>query len=268
VAPVVAARVGAPSLGGGGLVVRGLRVWRGGRLVVRGASFRAPAGVVTAVIGPNGAGKSSLLMGLAGLAPARGEVLLGGVELLGLPPGERARLLSYASPDPLPRGLGQRVWEFVAASLYPVSPPGLGLPPGGREAALRVLRLLGAEGLADWRLLETSSGEAQRALVAHALARGAPVVVLDEPTSFQDIRGRLLVYRSLARYAEERGAVVLVATHDFVLAALHAGHVVAVEGGRVVAEGASGEVLQPELLERLYGVKVAERPVPVPVEPL
>ena len=249
-----------------GLVVKDLWVLRGGRPVVRGASFHAPRGTVTAIVGPNGGGKTSLLMGIAGLASTpRGDAYMDGVEVLRLPPRRRALMVSYAAAEPLPRGLGQSVAEFVAAARYPLAGWGLGPRPEDLEAARRLLGLLGAEGLTDKPLRETSSGEAQRALVAHALARGTPLVLLDEPTSFQDIRGRLLVYQALSRYAEEHSAAVVVATHDFVLAGLHAGHVVVLRGGVVEAEGAPGEVLEPGLLQRVYGVVVAEKRLPVPV---
>ena len=250
----------------GAVVVEDLWVLRGGRPVVRGASFHAPRGVVTAIVGPNGGGKTSLLMGLAGLAPTpRGRALVGGIDVLRLPARRRALLVSYAASEPLPRGLGQSVAEFVAAGRYPLAGWGLGLREEDLKEARRLLGLLGAGGLAEKPLTETSSGEAQRALVAHALSRGAPLVLLDEPTSFQDIRGRLLIYQALSRYAEDHGAAVIVATHDFVLAGLHAGHVVVLQEGRIVAEGAPEEVLEPGLIQEVYGVVVEERRLPIPV---
>jgi len=242
----------------------GLRVERRGRPVVDGVSACIPRGSVVAVIGPNGAGKSSLLAAVAGLLrPSSGRVLVEGRDVHRLGARERALLVSYAPAEPLPRGLGQTVEEFVAASRYPLGGGLLGPAPGDLAEARRLLASLGAEGLAGRSLAETSSGEAQRALVAYALARGAPLAVLDEPTGFQDVRGRVLVYTALRRYAS-RGRGVLVATHDFLLAQHYADLVLVLRRGRVAAAGPPGEALTPRLVEEVYGVRVEVRPVPVP----
>lgn len=231
-------------------------------------SLCIPRGSVVALVGPNGAGKSTLLEAVAGLRrPLGGRVVVEGRDVYAVPPLVRARLVAYAAAEPLPRGLGQRVEEFVAASRYPLGGGLLGPSEEDLEAARGLLGELGVSALAARRLSETSSGEAQRALVAYALARGAPLVVLDEPTGFQDVRGRVLVYRALRRYASG-GRSVLVATHDFLLASLYADLVAVLSGGRLAAWGAPGEVLTPGLLEEVFGVRVAERPVLVPLEPV
>ncbi len=258
----------------GGLVARGVSGGYGARVVVRGVSLRAAPGRVTAVVGPNGSGKTTLLRLLAGLLePLEGVVEACGRRLAGLDPRSRARLVAYV-PAAAPRGLGQLVEEYVAAGRYPLW-GGLRSTPREEdlEAARGALSRLEALGLAHRRVGELSSGEAQRASLAHGVARGAPVLLVDEPTSFQDVRGRLLVYRAL-RGEAGRGAVVVVATHDFVLAGLYADHVVVVSGGRVVAQGAPGEALTPSVVGEVFRVRAEWVEAPglgrllVPVEPL
>ncbi len=258
----------------GGLVARGVTGGYRGRVVVRSVSMRAEPGRVTAVVGPNGSGKTTLLRLLAGLLePLEGVVEACGRRLSGLGPRDRARLVAYV-PASAPRGLGQLVEEYVAAGRYPLW-GGLRSTPLGAdiEAARRALAGLEALGLAARRVGELSSGEAQRASLAHGLVRGAPVLLVDEPTSFQDIRGRLLVYRAL-RGEAGRGTAVVVATHDFVLAGLYADRVVVMSGGRVVADGAPGEALTPRVVGEVFGVRVEWVEAPglgrllVPVEPL
>ena len=257
---------------------RGLRVDRvyvrlNGTVVLEDVSFEAPPGRLTVILGPNGAGKTTLLRVAAGLLrPERGEVLLDGRPVHSMRARERARLIAYI-PAELPEpGLGQRVVEFVAASRYPLH-HGLNLrpQPADYREALRALREIGADGIA-WRpVSRVSSGEKQRAVIAHGLARHARLVLADEPTSFLDLSGRLRLYTLLRREAS-RGGIVVAATHDMLLAGLYADKLVLMESGRVVAEGNPWEVLREELLKRVFHVEVRVmrvdgRPVPVPVAP-
>ncbi|KSW12086.1 hypothetical protein CF15_04745 [Pyrodictium occultum] len=255
-----------------GLRALDIRVELGGATILDGVSLEARPGLVTVVLGPNGAGKTTLLKTVAGLLePSRGRVLLDGVEVHRLPPRERARRLAYIPAFLEAPGLGQSVEEFVAASRYPLR-RSLALGPSERDLAeaRRQLARVEAAGLAARRLAALSSGERQRALLAHALARGARALLADEPTSFLDLRGRLLTYKLLVEEAR-RGRIVVAATHDMVLAGLYADRVAVLHRGRVVAAGGPGEVLEPGLLEEVFGVRVemarvAGRSVPVPVD--
>ena len=255
------------------LQATGVTVKLQGYRVLSRVSLEAEPGKVTVILGPNGAGKTTLLRVLAGLlAPQEGNVLLGGRDIYSLSPRERARLIAYMPPELPAPGLGQSVVEYVAASRYPAR-SGLALGPSKEDIrdAHRALRLLQVEGLA-WRALSaTSSGERQRAQLAHVLLRGARALVVDEPTSFQDLRGRLLVYTLLEAQAA-KGRIVIIATHDMTLASLYADHVIVLSSGRKVAEGSPEKVLEPNLLSRVFGVEVAMadidgRSVPIPVRP-
>ena len=255
----------------GVLEARGLHVVLGGREVLRGVTVEARAGELTVVLGPNGSGKTTLLRTLAGLLrPSRGAVLLDGEPVHSMSPRRRARLIAYI-PSELPEpGLGQLVAEFVAAGLYPLR-RGLTARPstGDLRLAVRALSELGGGGIAWQKLQATSSGERQRALIAHGLVRRPRVIVADEPTSFLDLAGRMLLYSRLLEEAH-RGAVVVAATHDMILAALYATKLILLRDGQVLAEGRPEEVLSEDILERLYGVKVRlvevdGRPIPIPV---
>jgi len=249
----------------------GVYAERGGSPVLQGVTLEAPPGEVTVVLGPNGAGKTTLLQVLGGLhRPSRGRVLLGDLDVHALAARDRARLIAYVPAVLEAPGLGQTVEEFVAASRYPLH-RGLGLGPGrgDLEEAQRQLSRVEADRLAGRRLSALSSGEKQRALLAHALARGARVLLVDEPTSFLDMRGKLLVYK-LLREEARRGRVVVAATHDMLLAGLYADRVVLLSEGRVAAQGVPAEVLNPGLLEKVFHVKVElveleGRVLPIPV---
>jgi iron complex transport system ATP-binding protein len=245
-----------------------------GKPVLRGVTFTARPGELTVVLGPNGAGKTTLLKTLACLLkPERGMVRLGGRSLCSMPAGERARLVSYI-PSVLPEpGLGQLTAEFVAAGRYPLH-HGLTLGPTREDIAeaVKLLAELSGENIA-WRpLQETSSGERQKALIAHGLARRPRVLLVDEPTSFLDLAGRLLLYSKLLEEAS-RGAVVVAATHDMILASLYASRIILLKDGKIFADGRPEDVLSEDVLEKLYGVRVKlveidGKPIPIPVATL
>ncbi|ALL01505.1 ABC-type cobalamin/Fe3+-siderophores transport systems, ATPase components [Pyrodictium delaneyi] len=250
----------------------GVYARHGSKVVLEDVTMEARPGAVTVVLGPNGAGKTTLLRVLAGLhVPAQGRVFIGNRDVYKLPRMERARLIAYVPAVLESPGLGQTVEEFVAASRYPLHPgPRLGPQPGDLEEAQRQLRRVEAEKLAQQSLGKLSSGEKQRTLLAHALARDADVLLVDEPTSFLDLRGRLLVYKLLHEEAR-RGRVVVAATHDMMLAGLYADQVVLLSQGRIVAQGPPKDILHPRLLERVFQVKVemtrlGDKHIPVPVD--
>jgi iron complex transport system ATP-binding protein len=253
------------------LEARNLYVRLAGRLVLRGVTLRARPGELTVILGPNGAGKTTLLKTLACiLTPLQGSVTLDGRDVCEMSMRERARLISYV-PSVLPEpGLGQLTAEFVAASRYPLH-RGLVLGPTREdlEEAVKVLAELSGENIA-WRPLAlTSSGERQKAIIAHGLARKPKVLLVDEPTSFLDLSARLLLYTKLLEEAH-RGTIVVAATHDMILAALYASRVILLRDGRVFAEGRPEDVLTEDILEKLYGihvklVNVDGKRIPIPV---
>ena len=256
------------------LSVVDLSVALGGNEVLRDVSLEARGGELVLVLGPNGAGKTTLLRTIAGLIkPSKGKVVLDDREVSSMRPSERAKVIAYMPASlPLP-GLGQSVAEFVAASRYPFQ-RGLSLGPSLRdlELARRLLEKLGIGHLWSRPLYATSSGERQRAQLAHVLARGARLVLVDEPTSFQDLRGRVLVYNALREEAR-RGAIVVIATHDMVFASLFADKVVLMSNGEVIDTGRPEKVMRQSILSRIFRVKIAEakigeKSLPIPIEPL
>ncbi|ABM80046.1 ABC transporter ATP-binding protein [Hyperthermus butylicus] len=211
---------------------------------------------------------------LAGIIkPTRGVVKLDGKPVHAMNPRTRARLIAYTPVALEAPGLGQTVAEYVAASLYPYGHSlKIGLTSYDLQEAITHLGKLEAEHLAQRRLATLSSGEQKRSIIAHGLARRPIVLLADEPTSLLDMRARLLAYRVL-RLEAEKGRIVVASTHDMLLAALYADHVVVIDKGVVVAQGTAGKVLSSELLEAVFSVKIAVaevdgRTVPIPLEPL
>lgn len=231
----------------------GLGVEAAGRRILDNVSLEAYMGRPLAVIGPNGSGKTTLLKSIAGLVGHSGSVYLDGRELSRMPARAVARLVSYSSDIALPEYMDLRVYEAVAVSRYPVS-TGFFETERDYEEIRWALRSVGALELWDRRLGSLSSGEMRRVVLAMAIARHPRVLLLDEPDSFLDARGRVEVSRIIRRLSGE--TVTVFATHDLVFAANTASYMVALHNGRVVAEGGVDEVLRPSVLEKIYGVEM------------
>jgi len=210
---------------------RGLVVRYGSRVAVDGLSLSASAGEVVAVLGPNGAGKTSTVECLEGYRrPAAGTV-----RVLGRDPVADHRALVPRIGVMLQRG-----------GVYPMLDPRRALRlfadyydhPEDPEGLLELVAL-GGVATTPWRHL--SGGEQQRLSLALALVGRPEVVFLDEPTAGVDPDGRLAVRRVVAGLAE-RGACVVLTTHELAEAEQVADRVVIVRRGRVVVEGTPADL--------------------------
>ena len=213
------------------------KTYRGGVEAVRGVSFDAGPGV-TVLMGPNGSGKTTTLSMVAGaLKPTRGRVLVSGYDVWGDGWVEARERLGFA-PQNMPfrerlTAVENLVWYGLIR--------GLGL----REARARARRLLDLVGLSDAanRRVEALSGGMRRRLAIAAAFMGDPeVLVLDEPTSGLDPGARLELWRLLQSLAGDR--VLLVSTHIPEEAEEHADTVLVFHRGRIVAQGAPGELIK------------------------
>ena len=222
----------------------------GGKAILAAASLTVSPGKVVALIGPNGAGKSTLLRVMAGeRRPTAGTVRLHGIDIARLRPRELARHRSV---------LAQSVALAFAFTVDEVVR--LGLPGDVAEAEATTLAraALAEVGLAaerDRPVTSLSGGEQQRVHLARVLVqlRAPPAdgraryLLLDEPTASLDLAHQLLVLR-LARAHAASGGGVLAVLHDLNLAAMIADEIVALDGGRVVAKGPPGAVINDRLL--------------------
>jgi iron complex transport system ATP-binding protein len=225
-------------------------------------SFEAKPGELFAIIGPNGSGKSTLLEIVSGrLRPQSGAVQLQGNDLQKLAPRERARRVGVARQD-TPLAFSFEVREFIRQGRHPHL--GRGLFESGEderwvEWATENTRLTP---LAGRRVTEISGGEFQRAVLARALAQRPRLLLLDEPTANLDIRYQIEMLRLVRRLALSEGFVALVVTHELNLAAELADRLMLLDAGRAVCQGAPTEVLQSELLSRVFGTSVLVDPNP------
>ncbi|QYJ04302.1 ABC transporter ATP-binding protein [Nocardioides panacisoli] len=220
--------------------------------VVSEVSLVARPGRVLGLLGPNGSGKTTVLRMLHGsLRPDRGTVHVGEEPLARLSAREVARRLAVVVQEAGGESV-LTVREMVLLGRLPR------LGTFGRAGvhdhavADEALARVGAEHLRSRGFGELSGGERQRVLVARALAQESAFLLLDEPTNHLDIRFQHDVL-GLVRSVATSAVVVL---HDLNLAARYCDDLVLLDGGRVVAAGTPEEVLEPALLESVYGIGV------------
>ncbi|MFO1327683.1 MAG: ABC transporter ATP-binding protein [Rubrivivax sp.] len=244
------------------LVAHELSLRLGGRAVVQGVSLALQRGQWAAIVGPNGAGKSSLLSLLAGLRlPAAGQVRLQGRPLADWPARERATQLAWLAQAGESEGdLSAR--DVVRLGRLPRQ--GLfGAPDAADEAAVdAAMAETECADLAARRLGELSGGERQRVLLARALAVGAPVLLLDEPTTHLDAPHQRALLRGLGARAAA-GAAVAAVLHDLTLA-LQADRVLVMAEGRLVADAPPADAALQAALVDVFRGSVRIAPVPGP----
>lgn len=237
------------------LEARALHVTRSSRTVIPALDLSLPAGQWTAVVGPNGAGKTSLLLALAGLIPARGEVRWLGQDPRALGARGRGRTLAWM-------GQGE---EGDAADLPALDVVMLGrLPHQGwlaapsAQDAQAVESAMRRTGCWDWRqrpLGQLSGGERQRVLLARALAVQAPLLLMDEPLAHLDPPHQA-DWLELVREHVRAGGTVVTVLHELNMA-LQADALVLIDQGRLVHQGASADPATHRALESVFSHRVA-----------
>jgi iron complex transport system ATP-binding protein len=240
-----------------GVAAHEVDVAYGPDVVVRAASVSLRAGTVTALIGPNGSGKSTLLRALARLhPPAAGSVTFAdGADLRALSGKDIATRITLLSQQRSAPG-GVCVRELVEFGRHLHRSRWGGRDPEGPAAVERAMSLTGLSALADRPVQALSGGQAQRVWLAACLAQDTALLLLDEPTTFLDLRYQVEVLDVVRDLADSHGVGVGVVLHDLDQAAAVADRVVLLEGGRVTAEGCPADVLTPENLTRAYGIRV------------
>lgn len=238
----------APRLNGGGL-----RIGYGGSAIIDGIDVAIPPGELTVIIGPNACGKSTLLRALARvLKPESGSVLLDGTDIRSVPTKELARRLGLLPQTPIaPDGI--TVQDLVSRGRYPHQTLLRSWSLDDEKAVADALAATEVVGLAARRVDELSGGQRQRVWIAMALAQETAVLLLDEPTTFLDIGHQNDVMELISGMQDGERTIVAV-LHDINQAARFATHLIAMKDGRIVAEGAPGDIVTADLIHELFGL--------------
>ena len=228
----------------------------GERKLFEGFSLAIPEGGITAVLGPNGCGKSTLLALAEGmLKPACGAVLLSGTDTLSLSAKERARLLAMLPQ--VHRTPSMKVRDLVACGRYTHMGPFGQLEKADWDKVDEAISLMGLEGLRDRNARKLSGGERQRAFLAMTVAQGARTLLLDEPTTYLDVRAALDLMQLVRRLADEQGTTIVCVTHDVDLALRFSDGICVLGSARptqLLAKGTPEEIAGSSVLAASLGI--------------
>jgi len=243
------------------LVGTGLELGYDKRVIVEQLDLAIPDGSFTVIVGPNACGKSTLLRALARLLkPRDGGVYLDGALITSRPSKEVARELGLLPQSPIaPDGI--TVADLVARGRFPHQRLLRQWSRDDERAVAGAMAATRVTDLADRIVDELSGGQRQRVWLAMALAQQTPILLLDEPTTFLDIAHQVEVLELCAQMHAD-GRTLVAVLHDLNQACRYATHLVAMRDGAIVAQGAPAEIVDAELVERVFGLacRVVEDP--------
>ncbi|HUT23991.1 MAG TPA: ABC transporter ATP-binding protein [Sumerlaeia bacterium] len=224
----------------------------GAKRILKGVSLRVDCGEYWSVVGPNGAGKTTLLKCLVRIhTGGAGRIRLKGKPLGAYRQKELARLVGY-----VPQASGGlfpfTVREFVTMGRYPHLSPFSSVSREDERTVQHALEITGTAEFAERRLGTLSGGECQKVFLAAALAQGAEILLLDEPTAFLDYKHQAEILKLLRLLNKESGVTVVAVTHDINCAVLFSDRILALKGGAVAFRGTPREILDEAILGHIY----------------
>jgi iron complex transport system ATP-binding protein len=245
------------------LEARGVTCGYGADPVLHDVSFRLTPGDFVGVIGPNGCGKSTLIRALTGvLRLETGTVTLDGEDVHRMGRRQVARRVAVI-PQESGHLFGFTVMEMVMMGRTPhlrrlqrAADRDVALT----EAALRQTDLMG---LRDRKVTELSGGERQRAVIARALAQEPGLLLLDEPDSHLDIGHQIEIFDLIASLNRDRGLTLLCVSHNLNLASAYCRQLMLMQNGRLASTGAPEEIVTPERIHEVYGIRAHVQRSPV-----
>lgn len=226
-----------------------------GKPLIENIEIGVRRGEILTLIGPNGSGKSTILKSMIKqLKLLAGTVVLDGQDMAGLKERDIAKKLAIVMTDRIRPEL-MTCWDVAATGRYPYTGRLGILSEEDKRIVDAAMGTVQAQDFADADFSRISDGQRQRVLLARAIAQQPEVIVLDEPTSFLDVRHKLELLDILKRMVRERNVAVIVSLHELDLAEKISDRVVCVADRRIDRCDTPEAVFSGDYIKQLYGIE-------------
>ena len=235
-------------------LTRKMSVGYDGKPLIKEMEIGLPKGEILSLIGPNGAGKSTVLKSVAGqLELLGGTVYLGGAELAEMKRSELARKMSVVFTERL-RAERKTCRDVVATGRYPYTGWFGVLSEEDERIVDEAIEAVHIGDISDRDFNRVSDGQKQRVMLARAICQEPEIVVLDEPTSFLDLKHKLEFLSVLQEMREKKGLTVVMSLHELELAKIISDKILCLKGEYVERYGTPAEVFASDFIERLFDI--------------
>jgi len=254
------------------LKAKSINLSYGNNTIIKDLDIEIPEGEITILIGANGSGKSTLLRALARLMkPDKGNIVLDGESIFNLPTKEVAKKLSILPQSPIaPEGM--TVFQLVKQGRYPYQTLFQQWSKEDEKMVNKALRETGMVELKNRTVDSLSGGQRQRAWIAMTLAQNTETILLDEPTTYLDLAHQVEILDLLDKLNKNEERTIVMVLHDLNLAFRYADHIVAIRDKEIYAEGKPYDVVTPDMVRNVFGMKcriindpVSDTPLCVPI---
>ncbi|MGU3401366.1 ABC transporter ATP-binding protein [Brucellaceae bacterium D45D] len=251
-----------PRMGGEGLRIERMSAGYGAKVILHEIHTNLISGQFIALVGPNGSGKSTLLSAMARLIrPTSGQVCLDGKSVHKMPTRYLARKLGILPQNPiLPEGL--RVFDLVMRGRFPHQGFLRQWSEVDEQAVEMAMRLTNTLQFADTQVDDLSGGQKQRCWIAMAIAQQTDIIMLDEPTTFLDMRYQVEILDLLEDLTQRHNRTVIVVLHDLNSAIAYADKILFLKDGKLVGDAITPAECKGELISQVFDIDVlvAEHP--------
>ena len=231
-----------------------LSVGYGGKAIINDICIDIKKGEIVALIGPNGAGKSTILKTLTKqLAIIKGDVGFEGRSMHKIPNKELSQKMAVVLTERLKTDL-LTCYDVVASGRYPYTGKLGILMPEDEQKVDEAIAAVHATDLGPRDFNAISDGQRQRILLARAICQDPELIVLDEPTSFLDIKYKLELLSILRNMAKKKGITVISSLHEIDLAMKIADKIICVKGDHIYKYGAPDDIFDEEMIKELYDI--------------
>ncbi len=227
-------------------------------VLVSGIEIKLIPGRILTLIGPNGSGKSTLLKTIAGeLKKKGGEIKVYDRDVFESPAREIAKLTAMVSTERV-RPEYMTCEEVVETGRYPYTGITGILSEEDKAIVLSAMESLNVSKIKDKFFTKVSDGQKQRVLLARAIAQTPKVLILDEPTSYLDIRHKIDILERIKKLSHEEGVSVIMSLHELDIAMRISDDVICVGEGKILRYGKTNEVFEENFIRKLYGIENAD----------